>query len=236
MVVRAQRPEDPEDKAAVRRVITEAFGPEGAKVADLAEALAASMNNRLSFVAEHAEQEGQATQQGQATQLGQAGQEGQAAQLGQAGQEGQATQLGQAGQEGQAAQQGQAGQEGQVVGHVQLSRSWVDAPARLVDVLVLSPLGVLPRYQSKGIGKQLVARSIAEAEKAGAPMLFLEGSPAYYSRLGFEPGGRHGFTRPSVRIPEAAFQVVLLPAYEPWMTGALVYNEQFWAHDCVGLR
>ena len=212
MVVRAQRPEDPEDKAAVRRVITEAFGPEGAKVADLAEALAASMNNRLSFVAEHAEQEGQATQQGQATQLGQAG------------------------QEGQAAQQGQAGQEGQVVGHVQLSRSWVDAPARLVDVLVLSPLGVLPRYQSKGIGKQLVARSIAEAEKAGAPMLFLEGSPAYYSRLGFEPGGRHGFTRPSVRIPEAAFQVVLLPAYEPWMTGALVYNEQFWAHDCVGLR
>jgi putative acetyltransferase len=33
-----------------------------------------------------------------------------------------------------------------------------------------------------------------------------------------------------------AFQVVTLPAYEPWMTGALVYAEQFWAFDCVGLR
>lgn len=124
----------------------------------------------------------------------------------------------------------------QVVGHVQLSRSWVDAPQRLVEVLVLSPLSVLPGYQGKGIGKQLVAGAIEEARNAGAPMLFLEGSPTYYSRLGFEPGGEHGFTPPSVRIPDAAFQVVLLPGHEPWMTGALVYNEVFWAYDAVGLR
>jgi putative acetyltransferase len=126
--------------------------------------------------------------------------------------------------------------EGQIVGHVQLSRSWVDAPQRLVEVLVLSPLSVLPGYQGKGIGKRLVARAIEEAGNAGAPLLFLEGSPAYYSRLGFEPGRGHGFTSPSVRIPEAAFQVVLLPGHEPWMTGALVYNEVFWAYDAVGLR
>jgi putative acetyltransferase len=124
----------------------------------------------------------------------------------------------------------------QIVGHVQLSRSWVDAPERLVEVLVLSPLSVLPGYQRKGFGAQLVARAIEEAEKAGAPMLFLEGSPDYYSRLGFEPGRSHGFTPPSVRVPEAAFQVVLLPAHEPWMTGALVYNEVFWEFDAVGLR
>jgi putative acetyltransferase len=105
-----------------------------------------------------------------------------------------------------------------------------------VEVLVLSPLSVLPAYQRKRIGAQLVAAAIEEAGKAGAPMLFLEGSPDYYSRLGFEPGRSHGFTPPSVRIPDAAFQVVLLPAYEPWMTGALVYNEVFWAFDSVGLR
>ena len=61
-------------------------------------------------------------------------------------------------------------------------------------------------------------------------------TPAYYSRLGFESGRGHGFTQPSVRIPDAAFQVVLLPAYEAWMSGALVYNEVFWAYDSVGLR
>jgi putative acetyltransferase len=129
-----------------------------------------------------------------------------------------------------------AEEDGQVVGHVQLSRSWVDAPSRLVEVLVLSPLSVLPGYRGKGIGGQLVAQAIEEAGKAGAPMLFLEGSPDYYSRLGFEPARGHGFTPPSVRIPDAAFQVVLLPAHEPWMTGALVYHEIFWAYDAVGLR
>ena len=39
-----------------------------------------------------------------------------------------------------------------------------------------------------------------------------------------------------MRIPEPAFQVVILGGHEEWMTGALVYCEPFWAHDSVGLR
>lgn len=50
------------------------------------------------------------------------------------------------------------------------------------------------------------------------------------------PGSDLGFRRPSLRIPEPAFQVILLPAYEEWMTGTLVYSRVFWDHDCVGLR
>ncbi len=126
--------------------------------------------------------------------------------------------------------------DGRLVGHAQLSWSWLDAPRRLVDVLVLSPLGVVPEHQGRGIGGRLVEHAVAEAARAGAPLLFLEGSPRYYGRFGFAPGGRLGFTAPSVRIPEAAFQVLTLPGYEPWMTGALVYAEQFWVFDCVGLR
>ena len=126
--------------------------------------------------------------------------------------------------------------DGRLVGHVQLSWSWLDAPARLVDVLVLSPLSVVPDRQRQGIGGRLVNQAVAGAGQLGAPMLFLEGDPRYYSRFGFRPGADFGFTAPSVRIPAAAFQVVVLPPYEPWMTGALVYAEAFWALDCVGLR
>ncbi|MSZ78293.1 MAG: GNAT family N-acetyltransferase [Actinobacteria bacterium] len=125
---------------------------------------------------------------------------------------------------------------GDVVGHVLLSRGWVDARDRLVEVLVLSPLSVLPRHQGVGIGTALVAEAISIADTSGAPALFLEGSPQYYGARGFEPGSRHGFGRPSPRIPEAAFQVRLLAAHEPTMTGPLVYCEAFWAHDSVGLR
>ena len=126
--------------------------------------------------------------------------------------------------------------DGSVVGHVQLNRSWLDARERLVDVLVLSPLSVGPGHQGRGIGSALVAAAIAAAGATGAPALFLEGSPTYYAARGFRRADELGFERPSARIPRAAFQVVVLPAHEEWMTGRLVYCDAFWELDCVGLR
>lgn len=123
-----------------------------------------------------------------------------------------------------------------VAGLVQLSRGWLDAPRRLVEVLVLSPLGVLPEVQRRGIGGALVRAAIGTAEQLGDPLLFLEGSPRYYPRHGFCPAGRYGFLRPSRRIPEPAFQVVKLPGWQDWMVGALVYPDAFWRYDSVGLR
>jgi putative acetyltransferase len=125
---------------------------------------------------------------------------------------------------------------GRLAGHVILTRAWVDAPERLVEVLVLGPLSVAPEHHRQGIGTELVTHALREADGAGAPLVFLEGHPGYYPRFGFEPAGPLGFGKPSVRIPDAAFQVVKLTAYQPWMTGALVYAEPFWAYDCVGLR
>ncbi len=126
--------------------------------------------------------------------------------------------------------------DGAVVGHVLLSRSWVDARRALVEVLVLSPLSVAPAHQRRGVGTALVAAAIAAARELRAPALFLEGSPAYYGSRGFEPAIPRGFARPSVRIPEPGFQVAVLDDHEEWMTGALVYCEPFWTHDCAGLR
>ena len=125
---------------------------------------------------------------------------------------------------------------GQLVGHVMCTRSVLDAPRRLVDVLVLSPLAVAPGHQRRGVGIALVTAAIAQATEQGAPVVFLEGSPAYYPRFGFAPGGELGFRKPSLRIPDAAFQALRLAAWEPWMSGTLVYAHEFWDADAVGLR
>ncbi|MET9611282.1 GNAT family N-acetyltransferase [Kitasatospora indigofera] len=126
--------------------------------------------------------------------------------------------------------------DGAVAGHVMLSGCRLDAPRRIVDVLSLSPLGVLPEHQGRGIGTRLVRHALAAAEEAGTPLVFLEGDPGYYRTRGFEPATPAGFRSPSLRIPEPAFQVARLSAHEPWMTGTFVYSEVFWALDCVGLR
>jgi putative acetyltransferase len=124
----------------------------------------------------------------------------------------------------------------QVVGHVMFTRALLDAPARLVAVQVLSPLAVTPAHQRRGVGTALVRRGIEVMAERGVPAVFLEGDPLYYRRFGFTPARAHGFRKPSLRIPDEAFQVVKLESYEPWMTGTLVYSEPFWRNDAVGLR
>ena len=52
---------------------------------------------------------------------------------------------------------------GAVVGHVLASRGWLDAQARLVEVLVLSPLSVTPGRQGQGVGTRLVRQLLAAA-------------------------------------------------------------------------
>lgn len=126
--------------------------------------------------------------------------------------------------------------ERSVVGHAMFTTSWLDAPRQLVPVQVLSPVGVLPDRQRRGVGTALIRRGLEILADRSVPLVFLEGAPEYYRRFGFEAGTEQGFRRPSLRIPEAGFQAVKLPAYEPWMTGTLVYSETFWRHDLVGLR
>jgi putative acetyltransferase len=129
-----------------------------------------------------------------------------------------------------------AEEEGAVVGHAMFTSSLLDTPRRLVRVQVLSPVGVLPQSQKRGIGSALIRRGLELLAGRGVPVVFVEGSPEYYSRFGFEPGGDQGFRKPSLRIPDEAFQALTLASYEPWMTGTLVYSETFWRHDAVGLR
>ncbi|MGN6332854.1 MAG: GNAT family N-acetyltransferase [Motilibacteraceae bacterium] len=124
-----------------------------------------------------------------------------------------------------------------VVGHVCFTRGWVDAPAALVEVLVLSPLSVRPDRQRRGVGQALVRAALEDLRGLGHALVFLEGSPAYYPRFGFRPGGELGFTPPSVRIPPAAFQVAVLAPYDTdAVGGALVYPDVFWREDAVGRR
>jgi len=123
-----------------------------------------------------------------------------------------------------------------VVGHVMFTRALLDAPRRLVEVQVLSPVAVLPARQNHGIGTALIKAGLQVMTDRSVRVVFLEGDPGYYSRLGFVAGAPLGFRKPSLRIPEPAFQALRLPTHEPWMTGTLVYSETFWQLDAVGLR
>lgn len=126
---------------------------------------------------------------------------------------------------------------GEIVGQVLFTRGWVDAMRALVDVLVLSPIGVRPDLQRQGIGTALIEHSLTTIEGRDEPLVFLEGHPSYYPRFGFRAAADLGFESPSVRTPAAAFMVLPMPSWDhSWQTGRLVYPGAFWRHDTVGLR
>jgi len=127
--------------------------------------------------------------------------------------------------------------DGEIVAQVLYTKATLDAPKALTDVLVLSPVGVATRHQGQGIGSHLIRTTIdLLAAERDEPLVFLEGSPFYYPRFGFRPGGDLKFRRPSLRIPAPAFQVYSLPNYDGELTGTLVYPDAFWRTDSVGLR
>ena len=128
-------------------------------------------------------------------------------------------------------------ENGSIVGHVGLSRGWIDARRELVEVWILSPLGIVPERQRSGLGTALLAGAVETARGSGVPALFLEGSPFYYGPRGFQRADRHGFRPPALeRTPAAAFQCVLFEGHEDWMTGQLIYPAVWWEHGAAGIR
>jgi putative acetyltransferase len=118
--------------------------------------------------------------------------------------------------------------DGRVAGFVMASHATLVDGERRHRVLTLSPLAVAPEHERRGIGSALVRALVARAAETGEPLLTLEGSPAYYGRLGFEPAVRHGVTirLPDWAPPEAA-QVRLLSGYDPTIRGTLEYPPAF---------
>ena len=126
--------------------------------------------------------------------------------------------------------------DGEIVAQVLYTSVILDAPKALTRVLLLSPVGVRPDLQGRGIGSALVETSLTRLQRRPEPAVFLEGNPAYYGRFGFVAAGEAGFRKPSLRIPDAAFQIRWLPAPVDGLGGTLVYPDAFWLTDAVGLR
>jgi putative acetyltransferase len=123
-----------------------------------------------------------------------------------------------------------------IVAQVLYTHAILDAPDRLRDVVVLSPIGVLPELQRCGVGRRMIAETLQTLDSAGVPVVFLEGDPTYYAHIGFEQASSYGFRKPSERIPDEAFQCYRLSNFGPELEGTVVYPDAFWRTDSVGLR
>jgi len=77
--------------------------------------------------------------------------------------------------------------QGKIAGHILFSPAHFRPPRPGIRALGLAPLSVLPEFQKRGIGSQLVRRGLADCAAGGWQVVVVLGHPSYYPRFGFRP-------------------------------------------------
>jgi putative acetyltransferase len=98
----------------------------------------------------------------------------------------------------------------QVVGHILFSPAVIEGENGRLLGTGLAPLAVLPEYQKRGIGSELVQAGVARIREGGCPYIIVLGHPEYYPRFGFEPASRFGISSEWEVADDEAFMILIL--------------------------
>jgi predicted N-acetyltransferase YhbS len=95
--------------------------------------------------------------------------------------------------------------QGEIVGHVLFRRIHIDD----IPSLAFAPVGVLPAWQRKGIGSELIRKVIEDARDAGQSHIVVLGHDSYYTKCVFERAIDYGI-EPPFPVPPQVFLVLAL--------------------------
>ncbi len=76
--------------------------------------------------------------------------------------------------------------EGTIVGHIAFSPVTIKGGNSELMGAGLAPIAVLPQWQRRGIGAQLVGAGLTAGNAAGTRFIVVLGEPDYYRRFGFK--------------------------------------------------
>jgi putative acetyltransferase len=97
-----------------------------------------------------------------------------------------------------------------------------------VPILVLSPLGVAPAWQNRGIGEALTRAVVAAADERDEPLMIVQGHPDYYPRFGFVRGRTIGILPPEhLGEIDRAWMARPGPIWTPSVRGRVEYPSYF---------
>jgi predicted N-acetyltransferase YhbS len=113
-----------------------------------------------------------------------------------------------------------------VVGHILFTKAPIEGEENYVS-LALAPVAVLPEYQNKGIGMELIQNGLEKAKKMGFESATVVGHPKYYPRFGFQKASRWGIKFP-VEVPDEVFMAIeLIPDSLKGKSGVVNYANEF---------
>jgi len=118
--------------------------------------------------------------------------------------------------------------EGKMVGQILFTPVTIQAKRGSIAGMGLAPMAVLPGFQRRGIGSQLVRDGLTLIKKRKYPFVIVLGHPAYYPRFGFIPASRYGIRSEYENVPDEAFMILVLnQAALEGVSGVAKYRPEF---------
>jgi len=99
--------------------------------------------------------------------------------------------------------------DNEVVGHIAFSPVVIESGSSGFKAIALGPMAILPAYQCKGIGSQLVRAGLEECRRLGQEIVVVLGHPDYYPRFGFVPGKQRNIDC-EFEVPDESWMVLEL--------------------------
>ncbi len=116
---------------------------------------------------------------------------------------------------------------GDVLGHILFSPIHIETESCDVPALALAPMSVLPKFQKRGIGSQLVRAGLDASRQAGHAIVVVLGHPDYYPRFGFQRASQFGVRSP-FDVPDDVFMMQgLIPGALDAVSGIVRYPSAF---------
>lgn len=117
--------------------------------------------------------------------------------------------------------------DGMLVGHILFTPIHIVDGENKVVSLSLAPVSVLPEYQRKGIGSQLIKEGHSIARELGYESVFVLGHPEYYPYFGYEPSTNWNISSPFDVPAEYFMAIELKPGALKEAKGTVVYPKEF---------
>jgi predicted N-acetyltransferase YhbS len=117
--------------------------------------------------------------------------------------------------------------DGKIVGHILLTKIKIKNDQRAFESLALAPVSVMPIYQKKGIGGQLIKEAHKIAKVLGYKSIVLLGHETYYPKFGYELARNYDIKIPFDAADENCMVIELVKDGLKGVNGVVEYAEEF---------
>ncbi len=118
--------------------------------------------------------------------------------------------------------------DGKIAGYILLTKLKIIADdLKETESLALAPVAVLPEFQGKGIGGQLILAAHKKAKELGFHSIILLGHAHYYPRFGYEMTKKYGIYLPFDVPEENCMAIELSDSALQHASGTVRYPKEF---------